>query len=127
MKKTAAVKESRTEYIRRIWAEAEAEVSVIHRGNCATCGGPGVVIPYMEVRDPDGNRHDVPLDKNSPLYRGAGMIRGHLICTCCSFAGCQHRTARQIQEQAEREAREITDWKEIADWAKAKRKQFGWS
>jgi hypothetical protein len=79
-------KESRNEYIRRIWREAEDEVSKPHEGKCATCGAAGTVLPYMDV----GGGKMVPLDRKHKGYRGPGMIRGVLVCPCCSYPACRH-------------------------------------
>lgn len=118
------MRETHNERVRRYWREAEAEVSVIHPGNCATCGGAAVVIPHMEVSGPDGERRDVPLDKASPLYKGPGMIRGHLICPCCSFAGCRHKSARELQLDRDREIAESRYRDAMVEWARTKRKQL---
>jgi hypothetical protein len=52
--------------------------------------------------------------------KAQGMIHGCLVCPCCSFAGCRHKTARELQADRDREIAES----KMAEWARAKRKEL---
>jgi len=115
--KTASIKvrrgnrESRNEYIRRVWAEAREECEKPRLdGVCAKCGrGPMLVLPYMKL--PNGET--IPLDKKHKDYPRS-ILTAEGVCKCCSYPGCGCRTARE--QQMDR-ALAVTDGG--GDWKKA--------
>ena len=106
-----AMKESHAQYVRRIWREAEEEVSKPRPGTCSMCNREGIILPYMEL--PDGSQ--IPLDKNNRNYSGPHLIRGVLRCPCCSGPGCSCRSPRDRQmDRALAVLDRDGDWKKAA-------------